>query len=423
MKSLPLALVVLLLTATLGVGAVVPAPRAGPDPPTDDNPPASQQVRTTQQSSVTTNGTPTDTLAIPSSQVDRTEIRRQHVDLGPAVGFDTAAMTETIATDVIKGEINDAGNDTQRRGQLKGAVADLETVVKVLKQRNAAAIQAFAAGDHDSTATLQELAMIGHTADRLRDRIEVLEAQSENLDTDSTLPNRLQTLTYELRTLDGPVREHAADIYTSERSPGHVFIQSGNGSIIISSLTEDKYIREVYYSSNRENEQTQISSGRALEVAAETYPLFWNRSDSRGSTSLGAIAFVSLEDADSGSIETFIDGTTEKRYVEYKEISLNQFKPAQRTTQVQNGLRVTVERSYVGGPLRTSVVDEDTGQPINATVQIGQNGQESRRIGSTDRDKPVWALTPDDQFQITAITEDNSAAIVEITPRGAGEPL
>jgi hypothetical protein len=84
---------------------------------------------------------------------------------------------------------------------------------------------------------------------------------------------------------------------------------------------------------------------------------------------------------------------------------------------------VTVDRTYVGGPLDVRVVDADTGQPVAADVSIGQNGQESVFVGSTSDGGSVWTLTPQGTFTLTILAEDDSAAFVELTPQDADSVL
>ncbi|ESS09141.1 MAG: hypothetical protein A07HN63_01354 [uncultured archaeon A07HN63] len=425
MKSLPLVLVGLLLTATVGVGAVVPAPQAGASQPATESVTPPLQVTTAEQSTTTPAGTPSGTLAIPRSIVERTEHRRHHVDIGPAVGFETAGTTDTLATRAIDRQLSTAASDTQRRARLRAAVAETEAAVRELKDRNTAAIRGFAAGRSEPKVLLEELALIGQTADRLRDRASLLQQRTDALDTDSTLSNRLSTLSYELRMLDGPVRAHAAAVFSAERPAGQIFVQASEENIVLSAKTEDAYLREVYRPDNRGDGETGISAEEASGIAADLYPKFWTQRGG-GTWSVagpGPLSVVSIQGIDLGQLEVFIDGTTEQPFVEHKRLSLEQFVATQRTTKVQDGLRVTVDRSYVGGPLRVTVINADTGEPVDATVRIGQNGQESQPVGTTDDPGSVWTLTPNGAFTLTVISEDNSAAFLQIQPQGAAEAV
>ena len=423
MKSLPLVIVGLLLTATIGVGAVVPAPEATPDQVAPETPTTPLQATTADQTTTTPPGNATGTLAIPQSAVARTERQRHQVDIGPAVGFETAATTDTLATGVLKRQIESAGNESQRRARLRAAVGETETAVEALTARNTAAIQAFAAGNSEPKPLLEELVLIGQTADRLRERVNLLQQMANDDAPDSSLSARLSTLSYELRMLDGPVRAHAAAVFAAEQPAGQIFVQASEDSIVLSAITDDAYLREVLYPDNRGESETQISADKASEIAADAYPKFWSDRGS-GTWSVagpGSISVVSISEIDLGELEAFFDGTTEQAFVEHKRLTLDQFVPTQQTTKVQDGLRVTVDRSYAGGPLRVTVVSDDTGQPVDATVQIAQNGEKSQAVGTTDDGRPVWTLTPSGEFTLTVITEDNSAAFVQIQPQAADD--
>ncbi|MFC7041773.1 DUF7094 domain-containing protein [Halonotius sp. GCM10025705] len=267
--------------------------------------------------------------------------------------------------------------------------------------------------------------LIGQTADRLRDRVDVIDARIEATagDDQRALSDRLTTIDYELRMLDGPVRAYAADVFSGERPAGRVSIQAGTENFELTAIDDGAYLREAYRFDNRAT-GGQITAATAEDIVAEQYPWFWERR-SGGTWSIGgpgSLSLVSIE-IDEGSLQAFIDGTTEERFVEHQRIGLDEVVPVTRTTKRQDGLAVTVDRTYVGGPLDVRVVDADTGQPVAADVSIGQNGQESVFVGSTSDGGDVWTLTPRGTFTLTILAEDDSAAFVELTPQDADSVL
>lgn len=422
MRLLPLALVGLLVTATVGVGAVVPAPVAEPEP-SGPAQPTPLQVSTTDQSTTELAGTPTNVLAIPGPLVERSDLRRHHVDLGPAAGFDTAAATDSIATSVIDRELA-AGSEAEQRQRLEHEVAALESTVTRLRQREAAAISAFADGDREPKALLEELALIGGTVTRLQERHDVLEARANTLEVDSSLSDRLTAIDYELRMLDGPVRSYAEAVLSGDRSDGRVSIQATDESIELTAIDGDEYLREVYRMENRRG-GGEITAGDVETFAEEQYPVWWEQR-SGGTWSIagpGPISVLSINGIGLGSLQLFIDGGTGQPFVEHQRLSLDEFVASQQTTKVQDGLEVRVQRSYIGGPLGVTVLDAETGESVDATIRLGQNGQESQEIGMTTGSAPVWTLTPRGEFTLTVISEDDSAAFVEITPQEATEAV
>jgi len=419
MRALPLFLATLLVTATVGAGAIVPAESDAAGVSAATATPTPLQVTTDgDRTTETANTTPRNVLPLRAGTIDRSSLDRHHVDIGPAAGFESAAATDRLATGTIEQNLSVEAVDEQ---QLAASVDAMAATADRLRQREAAAVDAFAAGDREPTALLEELALIGQTADRLRDRVDVIDSHIETTDDDRqrALSDRLTTIDYELRMLDGPVRAYAADVFSGERPAGRVSIQAGDENFELTAIDDGAYLREAYRFDNRAT-GGQITASTAEDIVAAQYPWFWERR-SGGTWSIGgpgSLSLVSIE-IDEGSLQTFIDGTTEERFVEHQQIALDEVVPVTRTTKRQDGLAVTVDRTYVGGPLDVRVVDVDTGQPVDADVSVGQNGQESVSVGSTADDGHVWTLTPRGTFTLTILAEDDSAAFVELTPQDA----
>ena len=438
MRALPVLLAALLVTATIGAAVVVPVDSdAAAVVPADSDAaaagaPAPTQLQvTTDPLQVTTSGdrtteatntTPRNVLPLRAGAVDRSSLQRHHVDIGPAAGFETAAATDQLATGAIERNLSAETIDNDR---LTASVESVAATAERLRQREAAAVEAFAAGDREPKALLKELVLIGQTADRLRDRVDVIDARLDATDENGQreLADRLTAIDYELRMLDGPVRSYAAAVFSGERPAGRVSIQAGPENFELTAIDGGEYIREAYRFDNRAT-GGQITAATAEDIVSEQYPWFWERR-SGGTWSIGGPGSLSLVsiDIDDGSLRTFIDGTTEQRFVEHQQIALDEIVPVTRTTKRQDGLAVTVDRTYVGGPLDVRVVDADTGQPVAADVSIGQNGQESVFVGSTSDGGSVWTLTPQGTFTLTILAEDDSAAFVELTPQNTDSVL
>ena len=432
MRALPLFIAALLVASTVGAGAVAPVESDAVDPSVTPSDPSGAQSTPTplqatpsgDRTTETTNATPRNILPLQAARIDRSSLRRHHVDIGPAAGFETAAATDQLATGAIGQNLSGDTVDTER---LAASVDAIEATTERLRGRETDAINAFAAGEREPKALLAELALIGQTADRLRDRVDVIDARIDTSDdangSQRALSDRLTAIDYELRMLDGPVRAYAADVFSGEQPAGRLSIQAGEGNFELTAIDNGAYIRESYRFDNRAT-GGEITASTAEGIAAEQYPWFWERR-SGGTWSIGGPGSLSLVsiDIDEGTLQTFIDGTTEQRFVEHQRIALSESVPVTQTTKRQDGLAVTVSRTYVGGPLDVRVVDADTGQPVAAEVSLGQNGQESVPIGSANDDGAVWTVTPRGTFTLTILAEDDSAAFVELTPKDADSVL
>ncbi|OYR44730.1 hypothetical protein DJ74_17340, partial [Halorubrum sp. Ea8] len=75
------------------------------------------------------------------------------------------------------------------------------------------------------------------------------------------------------------------------------------------------------------------------------------------------------------------------------------------------------ERSYAGGPVTVTVLDEETGDPapdVTVTKSVGDG--DSRTIGTTDADGVVRTLSPAEPYRITVVDEPRVVVVDDLRP-------
>ena len=424
MRVLPLVVAVLLVGATAGVGAIGGPPAeptpADPSPQIATQP--TQQLQTAEAVSE-----PTNVLAIPENDIERGDLRRHQIDLGPAVGFDSAATTDALATRSIDRELSDLDPD-EREARLREEISALQTTTDQIRQQDATAIQQFAAGTSQPRETLETLALVGQTADRLQDRVDRLETQVDETplsdEAESTLSDQLTAIDYELRMLNGPVRSHAAAVLGAERSADRISIQASQNGVELTAIDDGQYLRETYRLDRRADGPGSVDADTVERIVDRQYPVFWGQRGT-GSWSIGGPGFVSqvTMDIDIGQLQLFVDGTSQQVFIEHQQVELGVVGSTQQTTNVQDGLEVSVNETYIGGPLQVNVTDAESGDPVDATVRVGQGAAEGETVGVLQDGQPVWTLTPRGEFTITVLGEDGKAAFVTVTPQPAERVL
>jgi len=422
MKRLPLVVAVLLVTTAIGAGVALPSAAGGERYADTVDVESSYAVSSyTEPSSVPqlrgtvgTDTSVTNTTAIPAGEIERSDLRRQYADLGPASSFDTGVTTDRLATRTIAREL-DGTPDSELGDRLAAELDAVEAEVDSLETREQSAIRAFSREELSPRELLIELARIHLTATELRNRTDVLESYAATLDEGVISDNRIQRIEYDLRMLNGPMRAHAVSVLRAERPADRILIETSETAVTMSALDDGQYIREVNRKALRADGTSQLTPERAEELTAQRYPTLWNRSTSWSVDGLDSVFVMSVA-FDRGQLRTFTDGSTERTLIEHQRLPLDIVTTGSETTKVQDGLDVTVEQTYAGGPLRLTVTDDSTGEPIEATVTVGQDGQESRTVGTTDADGSLWTLSPRDPFTITVFGEDTSAAFVDVTP-------
>src|SRR6056297_1764619 len=133
MKRLPLVIAVLLITTAIGVGVGLPS--GGVDGARQANP---VDVRPSYQpqlsDTIETDTNVTNTLAIPADEIERSDLRRQYADLGPASAFDTGVTTDRLATRTIEREL-DASSADERAEQIAAELDVVDDEVDSLETR------------------------------------------------------------------------------------------------------------------------------------------------------------------------------------------------------------------------------------------------------------------------------------------------
>lgn len=418
MKRLPLVIAVMLVTIALGAGVGFSSADAGGERYADtlDIEPSSAEPSSSPQLDGTdaTDSNVTNTISIPAGEIERSDLRRQYADLGPAAEFDTGVTTDQLATRTTARELDDTP-DSELDDRLVEEFDAVEAEVDDLESRERSAIRAFNREELTSRELLIELARIHLTASELRDRTDMLESHAETLDEGTISSDRSQRIKDDLRMFSGPMRAHTVSVLRAERPADRILVETSETAVTMSTIDDGQYIREVNRRSLRGSGSSQLSDERTEEITAQRYPALWNRKTSWSVNELNS-AFVVSVSFDQGQLRTFTDGPTERTFIEHQRLPLEDVITGSETTKEQDGLDVTVEQTYAGGPLRLTVVDASTGEPVEVTVTVGQDGRESQTVGKTDTDGTLWTLSPRDSFTITVFGEDNSAAFVDVTP-------
>lgn len=423
MKLIPFVIVTLLVTIAMGVGVapLTGAVDGGGQADAVDVSPSYATATTTAtgttqtEPTATANGDVLNVLALPTEAVERSDLRRQYADIGPATGFDTGATTDRLTTRSLEAELEATASDQERRERISTELTEIETEIIDLEDRERQAIQAFSDGDLEPRELLIEIATVHLKAAALRDRTNMLADHADETDIEAISNDRLQRIEQDIRMREGPVRSHAASVLRAERPANRIMIETGGDEIALSAIDDGMYLREVHRNGLRGSGTPDLSADQPEEITKQQYPILWDRGDS---WSLGESVdvFMMAVDIPNGELRTFIDRVSGQTFIEHQRIHLSSINTGESTNKVQDRLNVTVDQTHAGGPLRVTVTDAETDEPVAATVTVGQAGEESQTIGTVDQDGAIWAVSPREQFTITVLGEGTSAAFVDITP-------
>ncbi|KAB1189198.1 hypothetical protein GJR98_02010 [Haloferax sp. MBLA0077] len=409
MKALPLFVVVLLvvspvLAAADSGGVANQATALDGAAFAQTQPPANETIRV---------------LDITEDSLVQSTVESENIDLGPSLDFAALRAGGQIQKYASIQRIESVGDDVSLRSQLiLGELNRVEQRAIALQSAQQSAITQYNADELSSRELLVELARIDAEARDLDDRrIALRELATETPDF-SVDPGRLAALERELDTFTGPVRAHATDVLSGNADPTRFSVRTSQDGVVLSTVTDDSYIREVYRGDLRNRDESGLSPTVALDTVAGSYPEVWeSRATQNGADVVGAgNSYLVRINHDRGQLFAYVDSGSENVFKEAQIRPLDSVSRGTPATEVKDGLNLTVYRTYPGGPLRIQLNESASDDPIDANVTIGvEASQESTLLGRTGPDGAIWTVSPSSPYTITVI-RGNAAVVLTTSP-------
>lgn len=404
----------LALVAPAGIGA------AGVDATVDDGAagvdgvgtplPAQESTPLPAQESPDSQINETNVLVVPDGAVQTTEINRATLNLGPAAEFNGNVSAVQIETEAVVEHVRAAESDSERSRRIIQASSTVETEIITLRDRQQAAIRAYNDGDISAEEFVVELATIAAKADALEVRIERLTDIADEVDGFSL--SRPAEIRYQLRTFGGPVRERAVDAIRGTDDPTQFFVTTGPEGYELATVDDGVYHREAFRGAVRSGDSTAtIEPSQAINITRESYPKLFRQGDASATTS-GSTNIVTVT-APNRSLTAFVDSGTERVFKEYQRFALSQYRSPATDANTINGITVSVNQTYPGGPLRIHVSDTDSGEPIDLAITLSQGQSERTTVGRTGEDGTLWTVSPRGSYTVLAVGDETTAAYLE----------
>jgi hypothetical protein len=221
-----------------------------------------------------------------------------------------------------------------------------------------------------------------------------------------------------LLTLTGPVRAEAASVFRADSPASQFYVAASAEGVVLSTIENDTYLREAYRPDLQAPDNGPagvFTTEDALEVAAESFPTAWQlKGNSTEVIGSGSLYFVNLPH-DRGVLNAFVEGRSGRVFKTFQRRPLSTMSTGNQVSDVKDGLRLRLNRTYPGGPMVVNLTRAATGQPVSANITVGLEGSESRLAGRTDASGTLWTLAPRGRYTVTAI-RGNSVVFVSAPP-------
>lgn len=407
-------------TTTPTVGSVGPPGATGPSaaletatPPVYGPPPnltapaadgSAESVLASQSEANTSNF-----LSLRTEAVEQRDMSRASLNVAGAIQRDVTRLENEYSALTFAERYENTTSHRARMDVVRLEVRRLTRSVQQLEIRRNRVLDAYNDGDIGVEMFHRELVALDAAARGIEIRLErIRDTTGPTLTSD--LSTEMRNLEGSLLTLRGPVRQQLAAAMTGTRAPIQVYTVTSGTGIVLASNEGPLYYREAYLGQNRRvtGENNFISDGDPSGVstantrATELYPWVYDNIRSGPNVEIvgnTSIYYVQLGHPH-GSLDTYLDGRTDSTFREIQVKNLPSL-PTRTTTNVSNGLELTVNRTHATGPMSVSVSDSATGGPLDATVTV--NGNE---VGDTGSDGQLWTITPQQSVRISVTTDD-----------------
>ena len=361
------------------------------------------------------------TLSTPPGATARVGVYSRGANLGSSLGLATADADAAVETAAVVDRVERAGSTVERQQRILAEVNRVERAEVALNSRQANAFSAYAAGDLSDRELLDELVRVAATAREYDERLDELDALAEATDGFSS-PSRLDELQVALQVYEGAVREYALAAARGESVPRELYVASSEDAVVLATVADGQYVRDVFRTDRWDRGGGPISNDAAIEVTKAAYPetAALREPDAFGA---GAVQRVTIPHA-FGTLRTFVSGGTEQVFVEHQRIDLAAFPDREPVRATGDGFNVTVNRTYPGGPVTVTVLDEETGEPVpDVTVTKSVGGGDSQAIGATDEAGVIRTLSPAETYRITVVDEPRVVVVDDIDPLSTPRPV
>lgn len=225
---------------------------------------------------------------------------------------------------------------------------------------------------------------------------------------EDTIPNAVEE---ELVMVSNPVADKL-EAGTRETEPRRtVYVQSSDDALVLA-LSGPEHLRQATLRGARDKDapdqftqESETEITLALERANELYP--WASISSIGTVFRAAGIYQVDMVHEYTTLTVYLDGGTTDVFHEVQSVQASSVPVSSTATNSTAQLELTVESTDPTGPMRVSVDDAVTANPVEASVAV-----DGQHVGSTGETGELWVTQPLGTFEVTVTTPGGETATV-----------
>jgi len=384
MNNVTPALFALLVVLSLPVMTVV---AAGPTNGTDDGSDTTLQQQISPRVLQTEIANTTNRLQLTGT------VRSEYTEYRPGLGAALASADDELRIDheqytIVEAEFNSATAE-ERETMIQTAYEQLKQRGDELEQRERKAVKQHASGDLSTTQLLQTLLRNHNEAAVLSDHLDELRAQADLVSGYSLSSRQTRVDKNVFGFHRTPLRTSLERLSETSTGSSHrdVVVSTSQTGYSISMMEGSNYVVETTRFDNRnETAPDQFEDFEAFERTMELYP--W--AAEHGSPHLQDNSpdhYWTEIGHNQGRLEIYLDSGTGDVYREVQEFTAPSLPSEELGPWEGDNLNMTMNRTPTNGPVKVTVTDQQTNEPVNAVVTF--DGVE---VGETGGDGTLWVI-------------------------------
>ncbi|MFC4448557.1 DUF7096 domain-containing protein [Halorussus aquaticus] len=344
----------------------------------------------------------------------RTAFDSPSLALGSSLTMDRGEFRTKLTVKSLDRQLQTANSAEKKKQALNRFRYRIENRIISLKANEQQATRAFSNGTISKSEYTRTLGSIDAEVADIQKLITAMRTRANSVPR-FEMETEANTLRGKLTTVEGPVRNRIAAAIRGQKSATQVYVATGPSGIVLSTIIDGKYVREIVRHDRRNPAVSGNSTmGSARKSIVNEYSWAFEHRKSTATNALyGTNNIYRMQMRHThGKLVIYYDGGTESVFREMQYKQLNGQTPLPTGPSVSNtseNVTLTVNRTFAGGPLRVKLTNA-TGAPVQGDVTIAGDP-----VGRTNSDGVLWTLGPAEPSRVSA-TYDFTTVNVTAAP-------
>ena len=347
--------------------------------------------------------TPNTTARLTLSEVSAEGRDSVIADVGANVEFETDRLDEYHRQRTFEQRLARTEDADERTDVIADELNRIDERIVELTRDEQSAYLAYERGEISERELLRTLTHVHVEARQLTQTIDFVNRHTQD--------SRVSEYQVEITKFDSPVRERVADAFSGTGDPIDVHVQSSPEGVVLATIDDGTFYREVYRADQRDRDAAQGQSLDQEAAMERYYPWAWGATGATsadGRENYAGLWRMSVSHPH-GNLMVFLDTGTERPFRETQALQISQLPTEEVVNETTADTQLRVERTYPAGPTFVTVSDNDGPPPAGTTILV--NGEP---VVATDADGDAWFIAPERSTYEISMTVGGTEIVTQV---------